>query len=231
MRPHHEITPRLLLAAALLGTAACATSGGDWTELPVPTPGTGPTFTLAGTVEHLEVEGGVTVIRDSSGDAWQPLNLPATLADPGTRLETIARRRDDLASIGMVGPLVELTRVRKLAGPPVSLSGTEWRLTQMPGVVLVPNAPITMMFGFDRAVAGRTGCNSYSGTAITTDDQIIFSAMAMTRMACAPALMRQEDAFVARLRGATRFEVDGDRLRIFVAGSPEPMRFTRATRP
>lgn len=54
--------------------------------------------------------------------------------------------------------------------------------------------------------------------------------MATTRMACAPGLMRQEDAFLARLRGATRFEVDGDRMRIFVAGSPEPMRFAREQR-
>lgn len=220
-----------LVWAALLAATACAAGSGDWMEPPLPTPGTGPTFGLTGTVEHLEVEGGVTVIRDSAGAAWQPLNLPATLNEPGTRIEAVARRRDDLASIGMTGPLVELVRVRRIAAPPADLSGTEWRLMQMPGVVLVRNAPITMTFGFDRAVSGRSGCNSYSGTVVTTGDQILFSAMATTRMACAPGLMRQEDAFLARLRGATRFEVDGDRMRIFVAGSPEPMRFVHATRP
>lgn len=72
----------------------------------------GPTIRITGTVQHKEVEGGVWAIRTDQG-TYQPLNLPPAFQVDGMAVEAEAVRRTDRVSIGMVGPLVELLRIRR----------------------------------------------------------------------------------------------------------------------
>lgn len=72
----------------------------------------GPTIRITGTVEHQEVEGGVWVIRTDEGK-YQPMNLPPAFQVDGMAVQAEAVRRTDMVSIGMVGPLVELLRIRQ----------------------------------------------------------------------------------------------------------------------
>lgn len=84
--------------------------GQGWVELA--SEADGPTIRITGTVEHQEVEGGVWIIRTDEGK-YQPMNLPPAFQVDGMAVEAEAVRRTDMVSIGMVGPLVELLRIRQ----------------------------------------------------------------------------------------------------------------------
>ena len=47
---------------------------------------------------------------------YNPLNLPTESQVDGLAVEADTRRADDVASIGMVGPMVELLRIRRRVG-------------------------------------------------------------------------------------------------------------------
>lgn len=67
----------------------------------------------AGAVHHLEIEGGLWVIRDAGGTQFSPTNLPEAFKVEGLAVEFDARRRDDMVSVGMSGPLIEIVRIRR----------------------------------------------------------------------------------------------------------------------
>ena len=100
------------LAALLI---ACTAVG--WVDLEAPAAAeAGPEFRLTGTIEYLDLEGGLFVIRAEDGVQYNPLNLPADFRVDGLAVEADARRRDDVATIGMVGPVLELLRIRRRPG-------------------------------------------------------------------------------------------------------------------
>jgi hypothetical protein len=92
--------------------------GKDWVELRPEGTGSGPTFRVTGTVHRLELEGGLFVIRDGEGTQYNPVNLPQSFRVDGIAVEADARRGDGVASIGMVGPIVELLRIRRAGHSP-----------------------------------------------------------------------------------------------------------------
>ena len=100
------------LAAILSG---CAGGGDAWTEL---SPRGEPTdaMRIIGVIEHLEVEGGVWVIRADDGTAYNPINLPEAFRRAGLQVEADAAPAEDVMSIGMVGPMIELARIRERSG-------------------------------------------------------------------------------------------------------------------
>lgn len=80
----------------------------------------------------------------------------------------------------------------------------EWQVVQLPGVAALPSTDRpTMQFTEDARVAGRTGCNQYSGSYERTDASVTFGQMVSTRMACPGGRMELETAFLAAL-DATR---------------------------
>lgn len=94
---------------ATKGSSSPAAAPG-WVELA--SEADGPTIRITGTVQRQEVEGGVWVIRTDQG-TYQPMNLPPAFQVDGMAVEAEAVRRTDMVSIGMVGPLVELLRIRQ----------------------------------------------------------------------------------------------------------------------
>jgi len=109
----------LALAAGSMVLMSCAKADGQWVELNPESPGTGPELPISGTVRHLRIEGGLFVIDAEDGARYNPLNLPAAFRVDGKQIEAVGRRRDDAVSIGMVGPIVELIRIReRRAGNP-----------------------------------------------------------------------------------------------------------------
>lgn len=110
-----HLTAVILLAVTL---SACAGSGeGEWRVLhPEPYPDDREVLSIAGTVQYLTIEGGVFVIRTEDGAHYQPINLPEHLRRDGVPIEAEAVRRDDIATIGMAGTIVELLRIRERTG-------------------------------------------------------------------------------------------------------------------
>jgi hypothetical protein len=103
------------LVVALAGVLSCAGNDRGWVELqPAPQSGQDilPTFLINGTIQYVNVEAGLFVIRDAEDRKFNPINLPDAFKRDGLVVEAEARRRDDLESTTMVGPMVELVRIR-----------------------------------------------------------------------------------------------------------------------
>ncbi|HEX5818230.1 MAG TPA: hypothetical protein VFY20_05095 [Gemmatimonadales bacterium] len=100
----------MLLAGVVL--AGCGRSSEEWV-MPTPAAESGGTeIQIVGTIRRIELEGGFFAIRGDDGITYDPMNLPAAFEKDGLAIEAEARRRDDVAGIHMVGPIVELVRIR-----------------------------------------------------------------------------------------------------------------------
>ena len=224
-----------VLAGLTLFLAACASGGAaresnPWEELGKGDQ-SGPIFHLGGTVRHVELEGGLFVIDAADGTRYVPTNLPKTYQVDGLALEAEARRRDDMASIAMVAPLIELVRIRKAAAGTESgapyLVGTTWQLEDLAGAGVLDSSAATLEFPAEGKVAGSASCNRFGGPVTIAGDSIAFGPQAVTRMACPEPVMSQESAYLVALQHAERFRVEGPFLYIYGAGREKPLRFIR----
>lgn len=104
------------------------------------------------------------------------------------------------------------------------LRGTEWVVEDIGGGGIIDRSRVTIQFLADNRVVGRSSCNRYMGEWNLTGEGLEFGQMAGTLMACAPALMQQEDRFLNVLSEVQRFKIgphgelilttaDGDALR------------------
>lgn len=114
-----RIPARAAILLLALGLGACAGAGpstdeGDWDVLRG-TADTEEVQRIGGTVRFLEVEGGVYVIRTDDTD-YDPTNLPESYRVDGLAVEADVLVRGDVASIRMVGPVVEVVRIRRSPG-------------------------------------------------------------------------------------------------------------------
>jgi heat shock protein HslJ len=224
------------LLAASLAIAGCSPPPAEgWVELPSGADGTGEILRITGTVHKLDVEGGVFVIRDEEGTRYNPTNLPQAFRTNGIAVEIEARRRDDMVSIGMVGPLIELIRIRKHAEADATrpaLTETAWRLEDLAGAGIVAEVQATLEFTDDGRIGGKGSCNSFGGPVRIGGDTIRVGPLAATQMACAEsAAMDQEARYLAALQQAERFEIQPPYLYIYSAGQPQPLRFIAADDP
>ena len=213
--------------SSMLLLASCSRTREAWVELQTE-PRNTPTLSINGTVQHLQLEGGLYVIRDAQGTQYNPTNLPQSFRVAGIAVEAVARRRDDVASIGMVGPMVELLRIRRRGDSPPGLPGTSWRLEDLAGAGVVDRVQATLSFAEDFKVSGNGSCNRFTGSATVSGATIKFTPLAATRMACAEAVMNQETRYMSLLQSAERFEIKDSFLYLFASGNAQPLRFVRA---
>lgn len=107
----------------------------------------------------------------------------------------------------------------------VVLWGTAWRLEDIAGAGVLDRVQATLEFPSEGRASGNGSCNRFNGVVTVDGNTIQFGGIAATRKACLDAVMRQEEAYFAALQEAERFETDGQSLKIFAAGRPEPLRF------
>jgi heat shock protein HslJ len=86
------------------------------------------------------------------------------------------------------------------------LAGGDWVLAGVSGA----EGP-ALRFEAGR-VSGTGGCNRFGGRYEERGDRLIFSPLAATRMACAPDVMRQEQAFFAMLKKVRRLDIKNGTL-------------------
>ena len=106
---------------------------------------------------------------------------------------------------------------REVAEPDLPLTGTTWTVdTIISGdtTSTVPgNAVATFTFSADGRVEVRTGCNTGSGTYEATDDQLRFTGVAVTEMACDGAAGALEAAVLPILGAhAVQYTIDASRM-------------------
>lgn len=88
------------------------------------------------------------------------------------------------------------------------LRGAEWVVEDIAAAGIIDSSRLTIRFLSDNRVAGRASCNRYTGSYRLTGEGIGFGAIASTRMACAPALMNQENRFLQILSEVSRVQIN-----------------------
>jgi len=92
--------------------------------------------------------------------------------------------------------------------PMTLLDGAEWVVEDIAGAGLIDGSRVTMTFRADGTIAGKGGCNQYGARLTATGEGITITPGAATMMACAEAIMRQEQAFFRALAGVVWFDID-----------------------
>jgi heat shock protein HslJ len=102
-----------------------------------------------------------------------------------------------------------------LPGSADPLEGTSWALVTLGGAGLIPGTEITLNFEKGE-VRGSAGCNTYGGGYRLDGDKITMTDLYNTEMACMdpPGVMDQEMEYLALLRDALSFQVEGSQLSI-----------------
>ncbi|MDX5403582.1 MAG: META domain-containing protein [Rhodobacterales bacterium] len=95
-------------------------------------------------------------------------------------------------------------------GEPIDLlAGVEWVVEDIDNAGIVDSSRVTLEFdAASRRVAGRGGCNRYNSAFDLSGEGLSIGPAAATRMACAPALMEQEQRFFALMSRISRFDID-----------------------
>jgi heat shock protein HslJ/uncharacterized membrane protein len=145
----------------------------------------------------------------------------------------------DPDSVGGGAPMAAATPPTEPEAPAVdsappalaSLVGTAWRLDSFGNGRLQPGTQPSLEFPTEGRASGNGSCNRFNGIVIVAGEGIKFSGLATTRKACPDAVMRQEDAYLAVLRDAVRYEADAQSLRIYAAGRDEALRFVAGPAP
>lgn len=74
--------------------------------------------------------------------------------------------------------------------------------------------PITMELSSDGKMSGNTGCNQYTTSYSTKEDQLTIGFPATTRKMCSPELMEQEQQFVNALQKSIKISRNGEKWEI-----------------
>lgn len=103
-----------------------------------------------------------------------------------------------------------------------ALPGTAWLAEDIQGGGVLDRLRTTLSFLGDGRVAGTGGCNRYNGPVEVKEQSIHFGSLAVTMMACSPAVMHQEERFFAALTAVTQWKQTPERKLVLsdAAGKP-----------
>lgn len=114
------------------------------------------------------------------------------------------------------------------AAAPASPAG-KWLAEDIDGGRVIDRLQTTLEIRDDGIVNGMGGCNRYAGSATIDGKEIKFLPMASTRMACSPAVMRQEAKFHSALEKVRAWRIDEAQRKLVLldGGGFDLMRFSR----
>lgn len=107
------------------------------------------------------------------------------------------------------------------------LAGSEWRPVAIAGEPVAAETTMFVQFRASGEFLGHGGCNRFSGKYEIEDEGISIGPLSAARMACPPPVMTLEDAFLARLQQAERFERHGFELIVYDDGDVAVLRLTQ----
>ncbi len=143
--------------------------------------------------------------------------VASACADPASTTDTQPTGELPLDSTTSTSPPTD--------GQPASLVPIEGEWILVSGVPLVDGYPISLSASVNE-IGGRAACNQYGGSAVIDGDTIAIGNMFMTEMACEPAVMDAESAYLTAIGAVTTWAiVDGQ---LHLSGSDEPLVFDRA---
>ena len=104
-----------------------------------------------------------------------------------------------------------------------AIAGPTWIVETINGKDVVDQSRATMIIAEGGKVAGNSGVNRYSGTAVINGSNISFGPLATTRRAGPPALMAQESTFLKAMSTVISLEISVGRVLSLVDKSGEPV--------
>jgi heat shock protein HslJ len=111
--------------------------------------------------------------------------------------------------------------------PASKLPGTSWVLDPASlGVAVPAGVAVTATFGTNNIVSGRAACNQYNAGYKANGTALVIASIATTRMACEPAVMTAESAYLRKLAGVTSYSLSSSGL--ILSGSAGELRFHNA---
>jgi hypothetical protein len=106
---------RLLGLAVVLAAFGCHSPVGLASGRLSGSPAASDAIRVDGAVHFYDLEGGFWAIRGDDGTTYDPLDaLPAEFQAEGLRVRLEAKLRPDLASVHMVGPIVEIISLERI---------------------------------------------------------------------------------------------------------------------
>lgn len=134
--------------------------------------------------------------------------------------------RDGLEEVVIVEKFREARSGERCEGAVASvpLTGTYWRLIELPGdeaIAVDPALRAHLVLDAEQGrVSGSSGCNRLAGTFTVEGEALSFGPLAGTRMACPPPAMELERRFHAALASVTRYAIDGETLTLASSDGP-----------
>lgn len=123
---------------------------------------------------------------------------------------------------------VEVQELAEPATAQVAVKDVWWRAEDVGGNGVVDRSEITLMLGSDGKIGGRSGCNGYSANyQIDGETMKVFPPIIGTRMACAPALMEQEQRYQSLIENAQGFSVTPEGMLLIRSANGSTTRFAR----
>jgi heat shock protein HslJ len=92
----------------------------------------------------------------------------------------------------------------------------KWLAEDIDGGGVIDRLQTTLEIRDDGIVNGMGGCNRYAGSAKIDGTTIKFLPMASTRMACSPAVMKQESKFHSTLEKVRTWRIDEARRKLIL---------------
>jgi heat shock protein HslJ len=108
-----------------------------------------------------------------------------------------------------------------------AIVGPVWVAEDIASAPVSGDARITLQLGADGRASGRGGCNGYGGAYTLAGDALSFGPLAATRMACAPALMDQEQRYFDTLAQVARYAVADDGALLLTTAEGKEIRLRR----
>lgn len=88
--------------------------------------------------------------------------------------------------------------------------GPEWLVEDISGRGVIDDARTTIVFGSDGDVSGDTSCNRFFAKYTLNQNGISFQNPGVTKRACPPAVMDQENRFLEVFNAVDRYRIDTD---------------------
>lgn len=148
-------------------------------------------------------------------ETWQDIastlvRLEARIADAsGTLLWT----NYDGTVFSKEGGLVDLGPVTLSPKPEAvvsmpQLAGKEWMVARLDGNALLQTTRATIRFGEDGRISGNASCNAFTGSFKLNAGMLTIAPLALTRKACVPQLMQQEQSIISVLQTVSHVQID-----------------------
>jgi putative lipoprotein len=161
-------------------------------------------------------------IADESGAVWftNATPYPVEPLAPAADILLILSHPEQPAEPAATPP-APTEPVADLPPPPAlpPIVDTTWRAVTIGGNPVADNVVSSLSVAADMRAGGKGGCNSWFAQAQLTETQLVFSAVAATRMAClSDAATAQEDTFFAALAATRSWRLAEDELTLVGGG-------------